>query len=257
MSINPMDINYVLNSAETDTNSIDEEQAPFESSTEKSYQSDDVTQPAIPHHPLSEDMSCPGYEGLCFCPWCPDRWFGDDEIDSHIVGHLQEVNQAIWVDDGKDHSTTLTKMVHMIVARQSTSWPGEGRMKELADHIKQQLPSSDSEALQYPAYGDIWRYRSSVFTGDKAMVTAITTYTSHFPDSKIVLLGYSQGAHIIGDILCGSIVERDFPAIPPIEDRLGKRIVAAVSMGDPTFIPGLPYDFGTSKHTGVRLSSPS
>ncbi|UDD65977.1 hypothetical protein AFCA_013138 [Aspergillus flavus] len=113
--------------------------------------------------------------------------------------------------------------VHLIVARQSTSWPGEGRMKELADHIKQQLPSSDSEALQYPAYGDIWRYRSSVFTGDKAMVTAITTYTSRCPDSKIGLLGYSQGAHIIGDILCGSIVERDFPAIPPIEDYLGKR----------------------------------
>lgn len=81
--------------------------------------------------------------------------------------------------------------VHLIVARQSTSWPGEGRMKELADHIKQQLPSSDSEALQYPAYGDIWRYRSSVFTGDKAMVTAITTYTSRCPDSKIGLLGYS------------------------------------------------------------------
>ncbi|PIG82438.1 hypothetical protein AARAC_004850 [Aspergillus arachidicola] len=147
--------------------------------------------------------------------------------------------------------------VHMVVARQSTSWPGGGRMKELADHIKQRLPSSDSEALQYPAFGDIWRYRSSVFTGDKAMVTSITAYTSRCPDSKIVLLGYSQGAHIIGDILCGSIVERYFPAIPPIDDHLGERIVAAVSMGDPTFIPGLPYDFGTSKNTGVRFSSPS
>lgn len=60
---------------------------------------------------MTRDMSCPGHEGLCFCPWCPDRWFGDDEIDSHIVGHLQEVNQAIWVGDGKDHSITLTKMV--------------------------------------------------------------------------------------------------------------------------------------------------
>ncbi|RAQ45503.1 hypothetical protein AFGD_005909 [Aspergillus flavus] len=114
--------------------------------------------------------------------------------------------------------------VHLIVARQSTAWPGEGRMKELADHIKQQLPSSDSEALQYPAYGDIWRYRSSVFTGDKAMVTAITTYTSRCPDSKIGLLGYSQGAHIIGDILCGSIVEREIPAKPPIEDYLGLQL---------------------------------
>ncbi|KAB8262486.1 hypothetical protein BDV32DRAFT_147411 [Aspergillus pseudonomiae] len=140
--------------------------------------------------------------------------------------------------------------IHMIVARQSSAWPGEGRLKELADYIKQKLPSSDSEALQYPAYGDIWRYHSSVFAGDKAMVTAIINYTSHCPDSKI-------GAHIIGDILCGSIVERDFPPIPPIHDHLGARIIAAVSMGDPTFVPSLPYDFGTSKNTGVRLSSPN
>ncbi|KAE8415228.1 Alpha/Beta hydrolase protein [Aspergillus pseudocaelatus] len=119
----------------------------------------------------------------------------------------------------------------MIVARQSTSWPGEGRMKELADHIKQQLPSSDSETLQYPAYGDIWRYRSSVFTGDKAMLAAINTYTSRCPDSKIVLLGYSQGAHIIGDILCGSIVERGFPAIPPIDGYLVKGLLLRFQWG--------------------------
>ncbi|KAE8324833.1 hypothetical protein BDV39DRAFT_207562 [Aspergillus sergii] len=119
MSIDRMDINYVLNSAEPDANCINEEQAPFESSTDKSYQSDGVTQsslePAMSRYPLSkwviQDMSCPGYEALCFCPWCPDRWFGDDEIDSHIVGHLQEVDQAIWAGDGKDHSITLTKMI--------------------------------------------------------------------------------------------------------------------------------------------------
>ncbi|KAE8341398.1 hypothetical protein BDV24DRAFT_163532 [Aspergillus arachidicola] len=99
MSLGRMEINYVLNSAKPYTNSIDGEQAPFESSTDKSYQSDGVTQsslePAMSRHPLSKDMSCPGYEALCFCPWCPDRWFGGDEIDSHIVGHLQEVDQAI------------------------------------------------------------------------------------------------------------------------------------------------------------------
>ncbi|KAE8395571.1 acetylxylan esterase precursor [Aspergillus alliaceus] len=140
--------------------------------------------------------------------------------------------------------------VHMIVARQSTSWPGEGRMKELADFIKRHLPNSDSEALQYPAYGDIWRYRSSVFAGDTAMISAITSYAVRCPDSQIVLLGYSQGAHIIGDVLCGSVVERGFPAILPIDDRLGAKISAAISMGDPTHVPGLPYNVGTGKKNG-------
>ncbi|KAF7591018.1 hypothetical protein BBP40_002036 [Aspergillus hancockii] len=157
--------------------------------------------------------------------------------------------------------------VHIIAARQSTSWPGEGRMKDLSNLIKQQIPCSDSEALDYPAYGDIWRYRASVFAGDKAMITAISTYASRCPDSKIVLLGYSQvstrnlrastrsdekqGAHIIGDILCGSVVEMSFPAVLPIHHEVGAKIVAAVSMGDPSYVPCLPYNFGTSKKKGL------
>ncbi|KAE8356272.1 acetylxylan esterase precursor [Aspergillus coremiiformis] len=140
--------------------------------------------------------------------------------------------------------------VHLIVARQSNAWPGEGRMKELADSIKRQLPSADSEALQYPAYGDIWRYRSSVFAGDKAMIAATTTYVSRCPNSTIVLLGYSQGAHIIGDILCGSVIEMGFLALNPLDGHMGAKIVAAVSMGDPTYAMGLPYNFGTSKKNG-------
>ena len=56
-----------------------------------------------------------GFEALCFCPWCPDRWFSDDDIEAHVVGHIQEVDKAIWVDDGKDHNITLTKVVAYIM----------------------------------------------------------------------------------------------------------------------------------------------
>jgi hypothetical protein len=112
-------------------------------------------------------------------------------------------------------------------------------MKDLSNLIKQQVPCSDSEALEYPAYGDIWRYRASVFAGDKAMLSAIATYSSRCPDSKFVLLGYSQvssrdmggstrpneeqGAHLIGDTLCGSVVEMSFPVVLPIHHQLGAK----------------------------------
>ncbi|KAE8153331.1 acetylxylan esterase precursor [Aspergillus avenaceus] len=137
--------------------------------------------------------------------------------------------------------------IHIISARQSNSWPGEGRMGELSAAIIQKVPNADSEALDYPAYGDLWRYRGSVLAGDTAMVHAISAYIFRCPDSKIVLLGYSQGAHIIGDTLCGSIVELGFAQSAPINDTLGSKIIAAVSMGDPSFFAGLSYNNGTNK----------
>jgi Cutinase len=43
------------------------------------------------------------------------------------------------------------------------------------------------------------------------------------PDTKIVLLGYSQGGGVIGNVLCGGGGEPDMgPLTPPIADSLGK-----------------------------------
>ncbi|KAK2859916.1 hypothetical protein FQN49_004584 [Arthroderma sp. PD_2] len=141
------------------------------------------------------------------------------------------------------------KQVHMIVARGTNEDPGEGPQMAISDAIEKMLPGmADSVALDYPA-SIFPTYAKSVATGVTNMKNMITEYAARCPESKIVLMGYSQGAQVIGDMLCGTD-QVFFPSTEPISPMLGKKVVAAISMGDPTHVVGVPYNVGTSDHAG-------
>lgn len=98
--------------------------------------------------------------------------------------------------------------VHLIVARGSTEQPGTGgQLSGLTQRIVQANSGSDYEAVDYPAVlgtqQDPSAYGRSVGTGTQAVKDQLTAYVKRCPNSKIVLLGYSQGAQIVGDALCG------------------------------------------------------
>ncbi|BGO98882.1 hypothetical protein NBRC10513v2_003284 [Rhodotorula toruloides] len=179
--------------------------------------------------------------------------------------------------------------VHIIVARASTEAAGEGIIGQVATQVKNQIPGSSSEAISYPA--TLYNYLASESAGVAAMTAAIQSYTQRCPDSKIVLMGYSQGAQVVGDSLCGSSglygggghsfpSGFSYPSSPYIfsgfkrssmpselatESPVAKRsveerqlpsdetknIVAVIQMGDPTFVPGKSYDVGTSVTRGL------
>jgi predicted esterase len=56
-------------------------------------------------------------------------------------------------------------------------------------------------AVDYPA--QLTPYDQSSSQKTAAVTALLTQLVSECPGSKIVLLGYSQGAHIMGDSLCG------------------------------------------------------
>ena len=69
------------------------------------------------------------------------------------------------------------------------------------------------------------------------------------------MLGYSQGAHILLDSLCGGGGEVGLgPETPPIGTAIGDHVIAIVQYGDPRHITDVPYDTGTSMHDGVCLA---
>ncbi|KAM5430221.1 hypothetical protein McanMca71_007298 [Microsporum canis] len=141
------------------------------------------------------------------------------------------------------------KAVHIIVARGTNEEPGEGPQGPIADAIENMLGgTADSAALDYPA-SIFPTYAKSVATGVTNMKKMITEYATRCPQSKLVLMGFSQGAQVIGDTLCGTD-EAFFPSTEPIAPTLGKKVVAAVLMGDPTHVVGAPYNVGTSDHNG-------
>lgn len=169
--------------------------------------------------------------------------------------------------------------VHIITARASTEAPGEGIIGEVADGIADSNSDVTREAVDYPA--KLFPYDSSSEQGTQALNEQLTAYVDNCPESKVVLLGYSQGAHIIGDVLCGG---GGVPGIgaesPPISTDIGdkgilhpyiflswsillrerkpsnirgKPVAAIIQMGDPRHIPGESYDVGTSKNEGVSI----
>lgn len=92
--------------------------------------------------------------------------------------------------------------VHMIVARASLESPGPGVIGGVATQVVQQLPGSDIVSVDYPATLD--NYQSSEALGVVAMTKLLTDYAARCPSSKIVMMGYSQGAQVAADVLCGT-----------------------------------------------------
>ncbi|KAL9119013.1 MAG: hypothetical protein Q9187_004433 [Circinaria calcarea] len=158
--------------------------------------------------------------------------------------------------------------IHIIAARGSTEAPGPGAIGSLATLIQAANPGTDLESITYPALlGKIeWRprkivgsmltrtnvvpYDFSSSAGTAAVSSQLTAYVRRCPSSKVVLLGYSQGAHILLDSLCGGGGYPGLgPATQPLPTAIGDHVTAVVQYGDPRFLFGQPYDAGTNKRT--------
>lgn len=97
---------------------------------------------------------------------------------------------------------------YIIVARGSNEAPGEGKPGQVADLIEQMVPGSYSVAVDYPAtiIADDSSYPSSVTDGINDTENKITSYVAACgSDSRIVLIGYSQGGNVMTDVLAGGV----------------------------------------------------
>jgi acetylxylan esterase len=116
-------------------------------------------------------------------------------------------------------NTTCATSLHMIIARASTEMPGEGIIGAVATMVKASVPGSDSEAVDYPA--TLTDYPNSESSGVAAMTKLVESYATRCPSTKIALLGYSQGAQVAGDVICGRS-EPGFNATQPLSAAFSK-----------------------------------
>lgn len=122
--------------------------------------------------------------------------------------------------------------IETIAARGTTERQGGGIVAgPLATALQQQLPQTvQTHDLVYPAS---FNYRSSVRQGVEAMRERLAETAAECPDTEFVLIGYSQGADVIGDVLAGGSV--------PAADRID----AVVLFGDPTFRGADDFNLGS------------
>lgn len=121
--------------------------------------------------------------------------------------------------------------------------------------ISAAIPGSSVEAIDYPAL--LNPYDTSSFNGTQTTTRQLMSYVDKCSKARVVLLGYSQGAHIVGDVMCGGRGSIALgPSTPPIAKKYQDKVVAMIQMGDPRHLPAKSFDVGSSQNMGVSSDPP-
>ncbi|KFY52765.1 hypothetical protein V496_08191 [Pseudogymnoascus sp. VKM F-4515 (FW-2607)] len=147
--------------------------------------------------------------------------------------------------------------VHIFGARETTVSPGYGTAGVVVNLVLGAQSGSTAEAIVYPACGGQSScggisYGNSVQQGVRAVASAVNAFNTRCPNTKLVLVGYSQGGQIFDDAFCGggdSNAGISDTSIP-IQASAVNMIKAAIFMGDPRHTPGLSYNVGTCRANG-------
>ncbi|KAF4963808.1 hypothetical protein FSARC_8168 [Fusarium sarcochroum] len=137
---------------------------------------------------------------------------------------------------------------HIIVARGSLEPQGPGIIGTVAQQIMNRIPNSEIVSLKYPAMYN--PYEPSQTEGVGALAVVVEQYASICPETKMILLGFSQGAHVIADVMCGAS-SVGFPATEPQPPNVSSNIAAIVLMGDPSTTTGQSFHIGSSHGNGI------
>ena len=123
-------------------------------------------------------------------------------------------------------SSSCVSGLYMIVARGTTEPSGPGVTGLLAERIASRIKDSKVVALDYPATFTDPLYTESVTNGTETLGEMVRSYAEDCPDGKMALFGYSQGAHVVGNVICGGGFDEE-KAVP-------KDIVEDHGMDQPT-----------------------
>jgi acetylxylan esterase len=160
------------------------------------------------------------------------------------------VTVAIVATNQANAATAACTDVQVITARASTERPGEGVTGALVTQIVNSSDQSVSRAsVDYPA--TLGNYASSSAKGVSALTAQLTSQVQQCPDQKIVLAGYSQGAHVVLDVLGGGGGRGLGSATAPISSAIASHVTAVATFGDPRHVVNQPFDVGTSTRNGL------
>ena len=104
--------------------------------------------------------------------------------------------------------------------------------------------------MSYPA--TLNNYNNSSLQGINALKTQLTNLVNSCPNTKVVLMGYSQGAHVVLDVLGGGQGGSLGTATAPIASNIGSHVQAVATFGDPRHVVNGPqFNLGTANTNGL------
>lgn len=118
---------------------------------------------------------------------------------------LLAARATIPATDAGDDAKGCASGLYMISVRGTGEEQGIGVAGTLlGKKVAEQVKGSKIVGLQYPATLASPPYPESVGNGTKNLTELLEDYHKSCPDGKIAILGYSQGAQVSLDTLCGT-----------------------------------------------------
>ncbi|WP_093960551.1 cutinase family protein [Bifidobacterium vansinderenii] len=158
--------------------------------------------------------------------------------------------QHDWGDSGCDSS----KSVRVIIVRGTGENADDGLLNPVAAGIAGAFPNAvQITSLDYPATFDL----NSVNDGVTALVAMLGGGAQQCPTQKTVLLGFSQGAAVVGDALSAPKYRLNTAGTSDrIPSKAADNMLAAVLYGDPRFNGKADYNAGGFDATKNGMLSP-
>lgn len=142
------------------------------------------------------------------------------------------------VVEPQDCSTVL------VMTARGTGEPTKGQLlSPVARAITKESPDDvTSVDLDYPADTDV---KEGGTRGVRVLIDTLNVQAEACPDQRTVLLGYSQGAMVIGDALVQPEDRMIGATVGELTDTARDQVLAVVLYGDPRFEGDEPFNIGS------------
>ncbi|QZY52027.1 cutinase family protein [Leucobacter tenebrionis] len=132
---------------------------------------------------------------------------------------------------------------YLVITVRGTGEPAKGQLlspvaREISAARPDQIEVLD---LDYPADTDV---NEGGTVGVRTLVDTLNVQAEACPDQRFVLLGYSQGALVIGDALAQPDARLVGATVGEVGADAAERILSVVLYGDPRFVGSEPYNAG-------------
>ncbi|WP_157487158.1 cutinase family protein [Leucobacter salsicius] len=142
----------------------------------------------------------------------------------------------------------LECLPYLVITARGTGEPHRGQLlspvsRAIAEARPDQAVRTD---LDYPADTDI---NGGASLGVRTLVTMLNLQAQTCPEQKFVLLGYSQGAMVVGDALSEPAARFVGTKADELRPEAAAAVSAIVFYGDPRFVGAEPFNDGSYDET--------
>ena len=130
----------------------------------------------------------------------------------------------------------------LVVTVRGTAEPKRKQLlSPVARKIVKELDDAKSIDLDYPADTDV---KEGGTIGVRTLIDTLNVQADSCPDQRFVLMGYSQGALVVGDALADPEARLVGERTGEVSEEASERVSAVVLYGNPRFVGSEPYDAG-------------